>query len=349
MTTQFAKPRFSRADVTKAGNILAERVESNLDEWIWANDVLANWRACHGYPMNTFQATLRAKLKKGYGDPIVAQRMKRAPSVIAKLKRFPSMELARMQDLAGLRTVLRDIKDVRRLEDSYRGAKLSGELVGSKDYICEPKPDGYRCSHLVYRYQNRNAPEYDGLRLEIQIRSSLQHAWATAVETLGTIVGQALKSGEGEEGWRDFFSRSAAALAHVERTEPVPGYEGLSRREAIELVRDSDATIHVLERLSGYAIAADHISTTDGQGAFHLIELDIPTHSVRITPFPRSQLEEANQEYARLEQVARDSADTDVVLVSAGPISELRKAYPNYFLDTTTFVNRMRKLIRELG
>lgn len=348
MGASFAVPRFSRAEVDRAGNILSRHVNSSERETDWATSVLANWRACHGYPMNTFQATLRAKLKRGYRQPIVAQRMKRAPSVISKLRRFPRMNLSRMQDIAGLRAVVSSVQQVDRLAADYAGSRLSGELVGAKDYIAEPKGDGYRCKHLVYRYENPRAPDYRGLRLELQIRSSRQHAWATAVETLGTMVGQALKAGEGEEAWRGFFAQSAAALSHVERTPSVPGFEGQSRLEVIAQLRDSDNDLHVLERLSGFAIAADHISTTDGQGAFHLIELNMDEHSVRITPYPRSQLEEANLEYARLERLAQDRDDFDVVLVAAGPVSELRRAYPNYFLDTTAFVREMRSLIKEL-
>jgi len=41
--------------------------------------------------------------------------------------------------------------------------------------------------------------------IEIQIRSKLQHIWATAVETVGFFTGQAIKSNEGEKEWNDFL------------------------------------------------------------------------------------------------------------------------------------------------
>ncbi|NWG87471.1 MAG: (p)ppGpp synthetase, partial [Hydrogenophilaceae bacterium] len=115
----FAQPRYEKSDVNRAGKILC-CTEFDLDEWVWAYEVLANWRACHGYPINTFQALLRKRVKEIDKKAIVAQRLKRAPSVIAKLKRFPSMKLAQMQDIGGLRAVVGSVARVRKLEALYR-------------------------------------------------------------------------------------------------------------------------------------------------------------------------------------------------------------------------------------
>ena len=55
-------PNYTKSQVNRAGEILRAK-EFDLDAWFWAYDVLGNWRGCHGYPINTFQATLRSKLK----------------------------------------------------------------------------------------------------------------------------------------------------------------------------------------------------------------------------------------------------------------------------------------------
>ena len=253
----FAVPRFQKREVNLAGTILAAG-STNLEEFIWAYEVLANWRACHGYPINTFQATLRHRLKTIDKNAIVAQRLKRAPSVVSKLRRFSTMKLAQMQDIGGLRAVVSSVARVRKLEASYynRHSAFKHEFVSSKDYIENPKPDGYRSIHLVYRYANEGAPAYDGLLLELQFRTRLQHAWATAVETMSTFLGQALKSGQGERQWREFFEVSSAALTHLEKTPPVPGYEGLTRREVFSQVAKAESELHVLPKLRGFTIAA---------------------------------------------------------------------------------------------
>jgi len=113
-------PSYSRAQVNRAGEILRSS-DPTLDELNWAREVLGSWRSCHGYPINTFQSTLRAKLRTlEFSDALVAQRLKRIPSIVAKMRRFPGMKLARMQDIGGLRAVVRDLDAVRRLERNYR-------------------------------------------------------------------------------------------------------------------------------------------------------------------------------------------------------------------------------------
>lgn len=56
-------PVFSKSQVNNAGEVLISK-DFDLDKWVFAYEILSNWRACHGYPINTFQATLRQKLKK---------------------------------------------------------------------------------------------------------------------------------------------------------------------------------------------------------------------------------------------------------------------------------------------
>jgi putative GTP pyrophosphokinase len=341
----FVKPLYTKSQVNKAGEILIDVQNRPPEEGTWAVDVLANWRACHGYPMNTFQATLRKKLKTVDENAIVAQRLKRAPSIVLKLLRFEGMKLARMQDIGGLRAVVSSLARVKKLETAYRDAKFKHELVSSKDYIDQPKQDGYRSIHLIYKYNNENAADYNGLHLELQLRTRLQHAWATAVETMGTFLGQALKSGQGEAQWREFFVKASAALAIVERTSPVPGFENRSDADVFREVATSQRKLRVLDKLRGFAVAADQITTVRGQGAYHLIVLDSAKRAVRVTPFPIARLEQANVEYAQIEQRTKAGEPIEAVLVSAGPVDALRKAYPNYFLDTEEFITQVEKVI----
>jgi putative GTP pyrophosphokinase len=343
----FVRPIYTNADVNRAGKILASDNPDD-DDWIWAYyDVLANWRACHGYPINTFQSLLRMRIKLLDKNAIVAQRLKRAPSVISKLQRFKSMKLSQMQDIGGLRAVVSSIPRVRKLEELYRNSSFKHELVSSKNYIDTPKPDGYRSIHLVYRYRNDHAPHFNGLLLELQLRTGLQHAWATAVETMSTFLGQALKSGQGDENWRSFFEVASAAFSFLEGTAPVPGYEKFSRQEVFTEVARAENKLRVLHKLQGFSIAANQITAEKGAGSYHLIVLDSGKRSVVIQPFPKTQLEEASRAYALIEARAKQGEQVEAVLVSAGPVEALMKAYPNYFLDTHQFVTRIGRVIGE--
>ena len=131
-------PNYSKSKVNKAGKILVNFRDID-DDFMWAFDVVDNWRVCHGYPINTFQATLRQKLKNIDSKALVAQRLKRLPSIVGKLIRISGMQLARMQDIGGLRAVVSSNRKVRILEENYKNSRFAHEFFSSKDYIFEPK------------------------------------------------------------------------------------------------------------------------------------------------------------------------------------------------------------------
>lgn len=340
-------PKHSRNQVNRAGQALCSEL-SDSQAYRRATAVLNNWRSCHGYPVNTFQATLRDKLEKIDPNAIVAQRLKRTPSIVSKLKRFDGMKLARMQDIGGLRAVVTNLKMVRQLEANYKNSRFKHDLVTERDYIKNPKDSGYRSVHMVYRYQNPNAPAYNGLLLELQLRTRLQHAWATAVETMGTFLNHALKSSEGPEQWLDFFSISGSAFAHLEGGTPVHGYTHLSQQQTFQKVIDDSRTLDVRERLGAFAVAVNAISDDKHKGSYHLIVLNPTDKTVRIQTYGRGRLNEANHDYTREEFRIRKGEEIQVVLVSAGPIAELRRAYPNYFLDTREFIKHMNRIERKV-
>jgi ppGpp synthetase/RelA/SpoT-type nucleotidyltranferase len=343
-------PRYSRTQVNRAGDILIDRSASD-EQQEWAREVLSNWRSCHAYPINTFQATLRSKLKRIAPTAFVAQRLKRSPSIVAKLERFAGMKLARMQDIGGLRAVVGSLDEVRALESDYRTPNHSfkHELVTTKDYIQHPKDTGYRSLHLVYKYANDKVPEYNGLLLELQIRTRLQHAWATAVETMGTFLRYALKSSEGPGTWLEFFAAAGSAFATLEGCAPVPGYGNQSRAEIFESVTREARRLDVYSRLAAFSVALNAIDEKKDVGSFyHLITLNPAEKTVYIQSYGRRRLEQASRDYAAQEKRIADGEDLQVVLVSAGPIEALKRAYPNYFLDTREFVQTLTRIQHEL-
>lgn len=340
-------PRFSKKQVAKAGDILRD-TGSSEDERKWATEVLGNWRAIHSYPINTFQATLRDKLKFIDERALVAQRLKRTPSIISKLQRFPSMKLSRMQDIGGLRAVVLNLKKVKELRNNYKNSKFAHELVGEKDYIESPKDTGYRGIHLIYRYRNKKVAQYDGLHIELQIRTKLQHAWATAVETMGTFLDHALKSSEGPGEWLNFFSLTGSAFAVYEGCNPVPGYENFSEIETYNRVLSEVNRLDVIPRLQAFTIAAQSITNDNQGGSYHIVILRPQEKTVEIESFGRRKLPEANARYSEYESLIESGSDIQVVLVATGSIDSLRQAYPNYFLDTHAFIQILYRLFRKI-
>ena len=98
------------------------------------------------------------------------------------------MQLDRMQDIGGIRAVVNSVDEVRRVHESLiKGRHQHCPVLPPKDYISNPKDDGYRGIHQVFKYDTPQHKELKGMQVEVQIRTKLQHYWATAVETLGVM------------------------------------------------------------------------------------------------------------------------------------------------------------------
>ena len=175
---------------------------------------------------------------------------------------------------------------------------------------------------------------WNGLSIEIQIRSQLQHAWATAVETVGLFTSQALKSSQGDAEWLNFFRTMSSEIAILEDSPVVPD-TSTDPRVIREMLRRHDQSLDVLSRLETYAATLQFTESELSDARFILLSLDVRGKRVTATGY-RSQ-EAATEAYARREEASTN--DTDVVLVSVNRIASLRNAYPNYFLDTARFAD----------
>jgi len=348
----FPTPKYSRSQVNKAGehlrNVFSETTETNFDyeKWQWAYDVLSNWRVSHSYPINTFNSTLRKKLKRIDQDALVAQRLKRTPSILHKLERFPKMQLSRMQDIGGLRAIVGSVKELRELYRIYKASRFTHELISEYDYVSNPKASGYRSIHLVYRYKNIKQKMYDDIQIELQLRTKLQHTWATAVETAGNFLEQSLKSSEGSEDWLKFFALAGSSFSYLEGSKPVPGYENMGKQETFLATTKEAERLDIRNILLGYSDAVKAIPVGTANSAYYLLELDLTGEQKRVTvtTFSRENLQLANEAYSKAEQRITSGNAIQVVLVSAGSIKSLKLAYPNYFLDTHDFLLQLKRI-----
>lgn len=344
---QWTKLKYSNSEVNKAGDTLISPtpVPSFRDA---AADILSNWRSAHSFPLHTFAIRLKKLATQVDSDALVVRRLKRTPSILKKLKRDQTskMKMSRMQDVAGTRAVLKGIKEVDALLKLYRKSRGTKHKIHKfKDYIKEPKHDGYRSAHLVYKYYSDKNSEYDGLSVEIQIRTKLQHFWATAVETVDHFTRQAIKSNEGEQVWMDFFRLVSSVFAIAENMPTVPKTPENKEElyaEVVRLAKELDVVKKMNEWARIHKIIEGFEKENPKKFDYYLLDLDLRTKELKISAFTKDQEELANSEYSkREERMLNNNEDKDIVLVSAETTKELRKAYPNYFLDTKEFINAL--------
>jgi hypothetical protein len=336
---EWTKRRYSKGQVDNAGTVLAFPHDYGEEELEHSYEVIGNWRSCHNFPLNTLQIYLRRKARQLDQHSLIAQRIKRLSSIRHKLERYPGMKLSRMQDIGGCRAVLSSVGHVQELLAAYKRSDIKHKLIRDDDYIKQPKRSGYRGVHLIYRYFSDRNDTYNGLSIEIQMRSSLQHAWATAVETVGTFIHQALKSSQGAEEWLRFFALMGTALALREHTTLVPGTPTDKKSLQTEL-RSLAQHLDVEGHLVAYGTALQTMEGPHVQDAhYFLLELNPSEKRVKVTGYKSNELAKASADYLTVEKMG---SSTDAVLVSVDSIVALRRAYPNYFFDTAKFIQAVR-------
>jgi len=340
----FVQPLYSRSAIDAAGHTYVLPPSPEAREQALA--IINNWRSAHSYPLNTWQTNLRRTIPKFDTEPTVAQRIKRLPSIRQKLERFPDMKLSRMQDLGGCRAVVADVATLNAVVDHYvSSSRAKHRLIRQDYYVLDPPSSGYRGTHLVYAYNSDRNTHWNGLRIEMQIRSQLQHGWATAVETVGTFTKQALKSSQGADVWLRFFALMSSALAIREGTPCVPGTPENPADLGKEL-RKSVKKLDVVDRLQAYGTALRHAEqqASEYKGQTFLMELDIADKTLSLKSY--NDVAVAADQYSALERATEGDPTKDVVLVSVDSLAALRRAYPNYFLDTSAFVASVREAIQ---
>lgn len=337
--------RYTKKEIDRAGkdifdkDITPEQKEKSIQ-------IIDAFRAAHAFPMNTFAINLKKKVSK-IPSAVVVQRLKRIDTIIYKLQRYPNMKLSRMQDLGGCRVIVPKIEDVYSIVKEIRDSRIRHIEHNYKDYIAIPNPKtGYRGYHLIYKYNSDRNNRYNGLQIEVQIRTKLQHLWATAVETVGLFTDNGLKFNSGSSEWIEFFKLTSALFSLKENSavvEGVPIIEEDLYKRWFYLERKLDA-ITMLSAIGIAAYKKGHIRTKKSnrkKEGYYLIKLNLDNISVKIEEFENAK--EATNAYNIFEK-EKSSSMIDGVLVSAKSYETLVDAYPNYFFDIREFLKEIQDI-----
>jgi hypothetical protein len=333
------EPTFSRSKVDSAGKAILNGAIVRGPQIGEVLDTIFDWRMAHSYPMNAFHRALKRKAVSADPEAVVVQRLKRFPSIHDKLMRSPT-RLSQMQDIAGCRAIVCSLAALEAIKQSFFDGRLGHQLDHIDDYIASPRDSGYRGVHLIYRYAPKGVATspYKGMKVELQLRTQAQHAWATAVETVGTFTGQALKSSQGVGDYLRLFALMASVQAMFEGTTPTPGTPD-DVDNLIAEIRHIDNKVNFRQRFFAYGNLLEPIFNVSLDSSYYLLDLDSDSMSVDVVGYKSGEINQAMTRYSELEaQVRENPSDTrQVVLVLASSLAALKSAYPNYFLDTRAF------------
>jgi ppGpp synthetase/RelA/SpoT-type nucleotidyltranferase len=342
---RYSKKYYDKSIILLKTKLSNEKIKENLE-------IVNFWRSCHIYPLHIFKKRLDNILKNEKELIIISSRLKRTISVIEKTKRtnkgkISTMKLTRMQDIAGCRIILKNLKSLNNFyEKYYLKGNIKHKLVKTYDYIKIPKKDGYRGLHLVYKYhsQKKAKQDYNGLLIEIQLRTKLQHIWATSVEIVGFFTKQKIKIGQGETIWNNFFKYLSIVFEKLENKIQI-------ENKILEKIYNFEKSYNLIEKLENWNFSfqkVDNLIKTKKEKniEFIVLELDLKKLELSVKTFSKRLEEKALQYYLEIENLIFDNPNYDIVMVGINDIKNLKKAYPNYFLDSKEFIKILKKILK---
>ncbi|MCA1300717.1 RelA/SpoT domain-containing protein [Stappia indica] len=338
----------SKREIVTAGKILQERlieekikiIEKRRNMTVLeAFRIAHNWRDAHMRPLLRVRQELSGRIRRIEYGAVTAARMKRMASIRKKLQR--PLTLYQIQDIAGCRAILRSMKEVNKIVKFYRDGESRHFIQSEDDYISNPKSDGYRSHHIIVKFNGSGDDAiYNRQTVEVQLRTRSQHAWATAVEAVGLIRRENIKGGEGSKEWRRFFELMSAEIAY-EENHPLPPTTSKNINET------RDEIIHISNRIKAVTTLEKYnkaIRFADQYGPTHsnyfILQFDYDKNEVHVEPFRNYST--GSEKYISEEET---HSNRNTVLVEVNRVSDLKKAFPNYFLDVREFTSKLKKII----
>ncbi len=166
-------------------NMLMGQAMDLLDSVLDYKELMMNY-ACAIKEINTKFEVLDTEFEVRYKrNPIssIQTRLKSQTSILEKMARLgvpPTRENIEyhLNDIAGIRVICFYIDDIYLLADALT-KQDDIKLIKRKDYISNPKPNGYRSLHLIVSVPIFFAESVKEVKAEVQIRTIAMDFWAS--------------------------------------------------------------------------------------------------------------------------------------------------------------------------
>ncbi|MDT8855310.1 RelA/SpoT domain-containing protein [Paracoccaceae bacterium Fryx2] len=304
--------------------------------------MLDDWRKAHLEPLSAIAMWLRRPSLDATGLA-PAQRLKRRDTLIEKLISGRAKDAATMHDLGGCRLIFSSIDTLNKfrvyLEKESRARHKLQHDSSKYDYIARPKPTGYRGVHYVYGYvpSSQDRLDLSGLKIEVQLRTDVQHAWATAVEIADLVLDARTKFEDGTGQYGEFFRLASEILAryHEKMKSCVAD---LGDRELVLRFRDLEASIGLLDRLAKLREQGDLTKIKQ-----HTVLAFQNDDTLEIFGYTK-----ASRAVEKERELLAHPDCSNVVYVRASTPRSIRSSYRNYLTNPADFVQLLNDAVQNL-
>lgn len=322
----------SKSKVDRSGAVLSDGNRPYDEITLEFEYVFEEYRKDHLEPLTRFTLELQEWLQSYKKSYYIAQRLKRRPQILRKLRRL-SVRLTQLQDIGGCRIIVDrngDVDDIIK----YISEKISksdfAEIVRETDYRDLGRDDtGYRAYHIILNVS--------GFRIELQIRSKIQHYWSESIERTSVIYGYRLKEKEGSEDVISYFKTFSNILHLIESNHSIDS------ASEIELQQRRVAAETTISAQSGKGALSGHVNSdivkvmserekqNAGQLNNWILVFDWNDGNFVLWDVVGRNTDEAIRAYSRYEAQFPEEEKYEVVMIGSSDISTVPQTHSHYF------------------
>ncbi|WP_317673476.1 RelA/SpoT domain-containing protein [Thioclava sp. A2] len=322
----------SKSKIDKAGKVLSDKGRVYDELSLELDYIFEDFRKAHLEPLTKLTLDIQSWLQNYGQQYYIAQRLKRRPQILRKLRRF-SVRLSQLQDIGGCRIVVETNEDANKLI-SYLLETISCnsayEIVRETDYRDWGRDDsGYRAFHFILKHEGR--------MMELQIRSRLQHYWSESIERTSVIYGKRLKEQEGDAEVLHYFKLFSDALHFIEQDRRITSEKEIElqrHRELAEAIIGQSTRRGVLSSYVNENIIKTLTEVEKGsESEFNnwILVFDWRDGNFCLWDVVKRHADEAVEAYQKYESQYLEEDKYEVVMIGSSDISSVKHTHSHYF------------------
>ena len=248
-----------------------------------------------------------------------------------------------MDDVAGCRLLFPSISELTNFRDDVHKSSFKHILRNAKnryDYITSPKSSGYRGIHDIYSYNTTSVKtkHSNGLLIELQYRTSCQHAWATASELIGFFTDNEPKFERGNLEYQHVMRLASEIISRTCEgiTSSLPE---MSDNEVVEKFLGLDYKLRLMDMFRALNVANIVVKGPKKNAIFVFDDGDLKVQEFDRVPAA----------WKALLDLEKDDYKKDIVFVCGDTPDAIRLSFTNYFSDARGFVEMIDDGCETLG